>query len=223
MGNLLQAAIFDLDGVITDTAEYHYLAWRQLANSIGIDFDKDINEKLKGISRMESLELILQVGGKENSYSNEEKEVLAEEKNEVYKQLILNISEKDILVGIVAFLEQLKQNNVKIALASASKNAPAIINNLRLKQYFNEIVDVTKIKRGKPDPEIFLTAAKLVNVDPQNCIGIEDAKAGVEAIKGAGMFAVGVGLKESLGKADLLVSNTSELDYKEIARKFKAY
>lgn len=223
MGNLLQAAIFDLDGVITDTAEYHYLAWRQLANSIGIDFDKDINEKLKGISRMESLELILQVGGKENSYSNEEKEVLAEEKNEVYKQLIINISEKDILVGIVAFLEQLKQNNVKIALASASKNAPAIINNLKLKQYFNEIVDVTKIKRGKPDPEIFLTAAKMVNVDPQNCIGIEDAKAGVEAIKGAGMFAVGVGLKESLGKADLLVSNTSELDYKEIATKFKAY
>ncbi|QOY36903.1 beta-phosphoglucomutase [Anaerobacillus isosaccharinicus] len=223
MGKLLQAAIFDLDGVITDTAEYHYLAWRQLANSIGIDFDKDINEKLKGISRMKSLELILQVGGKENSYSNEEKEVLAEEKNEVYKQLIINISEKDILVGIVAFLEQLKQNNVKIALASASKNAPAIINNLKLKQYFNEIVDVTKIKRGKPDPEIFLTAAKMVNVDPQNCIGIEDAKAGVEAIKGAGMFAVGVGLKESLGKADLLVSNTSELDYEEIATKFKAY
>lgn len=223
MSDLLQAAIFDLDGVITDTAEYHYLAWKQLASSIEIDFDKALNEKLKGISRMESLELILKYGGKENAYTSDEKEALAAEKNSVYLLLIKEISEKDILPGIVPLLEQLKQNKVKIALASASKNAPAIIENLKLQRYFHCIVDVTQIKKGKPDPEIFLTAAKMLNVEPQNCIGIEDAKAGVEAIKEAGMFAVGIGPKESLGKADLLVSSTSELHYYEITSKYEAY
>jgi beta-phosphoglucomutase len=223
MDHQLKAVIFDLDGVITDTAEFHYLAWKQLANSIGIDFDKETNEKLKGISRMESLQLILQIGGKETAYSDADKDKLATEKNEVYKELIKNISEKDILPGIIELLEQLKKNNLKIALASASKNAPAIIDNLGLKNYFDCIVNVEEITNGKPDPEIFLTAAQILNVAYVACGGIEDAEAGVEAIKGAGMFAVGVGSQEALRKADYLVSRTSELKYEDIVAKFHAY
>lgn len=223
MKEKLQAVIFDLDGVITDTAEYHFLAWKQLANSIGIDLDKETNEKLKGISRMESLEMILKLGGKETAYSAADKEQLAADKNEVYVQLIKNISEKDILPGIVQLLTELKENNIQIALASASKNAPAIIENLKLRQFFDVIVDVEKIKKGKPDPEIFLTAAQLLSVFPESCIGVEDAEAGVDAIKGAGMFAVGVGDQDALGKADYLVSSTSELSFEEIVAKFNAY
>jgi beta-phosphoglucomutase len=216
----LKAVIFDLDGVITDTAEYHYIAWTYLANSLGINFDKETNEKLKGISRMESLEKILKLAEKETVYNDAEKLKLATEKNQYYQNLIKNISEKDILPGIVELLKKIKANDIKIALASASKNAPIIIERLGVHSYFDAIVDVGKIKKGKPDPEIFLKGAELLKTPNKACIGIEDAQAGVEAIKAANMFAVGVGSKEVLQKADYIVGTTSELIFEEIVQRF---
>jgi beta-phosphoglucomutase len=221
MDKLLKAVIFDLDGVITDTADYHYLAWKYLVNSLGIDFDKETNEQLKGISRMESLEMILELAGKATVYSDVEKVELTTKKNEFYKKSIKNISEKDILPGIVELLKKLKTNNIKIALASASENAPTIIESLKLGSYFDTIVDVRKIKKGKPDPEIFLKAAELLEVSIGACIGIEDAQAGVEAIKRANMFAVGVGSKVALQRADYIVETTKELNFEKIVEKFE--
>ncbi|WNF37522.1 beta-phosphoglucomutase [Bacillaceae bacterium IKA-2] len=220
MDNQLDAVIFDLDGVITDTAEYHYLAWKNLANSLGIDFDKKSNEQLKGISRMESLEMILKFDKKEALFSDAEKLEFATKKNQYYQVLIKDISKKDILPGIVELLEKLKANNIKIALASASKNAKVIIEGLGLRSHFDVIVDVEKIKKGKPDPEIFLKGADLLGVPIDRCIGIEDAQAGVEAIKAANMFAVGVGSKDALKRADYIVETTNQLVFEEIKKRF---
>jgi beta-phosphoglucomutase len=220
MDNQLDAVIFDLDGVITDTAEYHYLAWKNLANSLGIDFDKKSNEQLKGISRMESLEMILKLDKKEALFSDAEKLEFATKKNQYYQVLIKDISKKDILPGIVELLEKLKANNIKIALASASKNAKVIIEGLGLRSHFDVIVDVEKIKKGKPDPEIFLKGADLLGVPIDRCIGIEDAQAGVEAIKAANMFAVGVGSKDALKRADYIVETTNQLVFEEIKKRF---
>ena len=167
---MIDAFIFDLDGVITDTAEYHYLAWKELANKIGIEIDREFNETLKGVSRMESLERILVHGNKQN------------DKNMYYVSLIENITPKDILPGISKLLENIKSNNIKIGLASASKNANMVLNNLKLVNYFDFIADASKCKNSKPAPDIFLMALKGLNVEAKNCIGIEDAYSGIEAI-----------------------------------------
>lgn len=214
----VEAVIFDLDGVITDTAEYHYLAWKELAKELGISFDLTFNEKLKGVSRMDSLELILKHGGKQDYYTLEEKEALATKKNDHYKILITNITEKDILPGIEGFLKEITDRGYKLGLASASKNALTVMNALGITSTFNYIVDSSKIQNGKPDPEIFLTAAKALLVDPSHCIGVEDAASGVQAIKSAGMFAVGVGDQETLAQADIVVSSTKELKLETILK-----
>lgn len=219
----LQAFIFDLDGVITDTAEYHFLAWKELANSLNIEFDRESNEELKGISRMESLELILKSGGIDQTFNGEEKLNLATKKNDYYKQLIENITAKDILPGIIELLQNIKQNKLKIGLASASKNAPTVLERLELVDYFDAIVNVAEVKNGKPDPEIFLKAVEMLEVPVEDCVGVEDAEAGVRAIKSANMFAVGVGPESVLHKADLVVSTTKELIYEEIVNKFMNY
>ncbi|MCD7036527.1 beta-phosphoglucomutase [Metabacillus sp. GX 13764] len=216
----IEAFIFDLDGVITDTAEYHYLAWKGLAEEIGITFTKEDNEQLKGISRMESLELILKLGGREKDFSQEEKEQLAAKKNEHYVKLIETITPADILPGIEPLLEEIKKHGLKLGLASVSKNAFAVMESLGLKEEFDVIVDAAKIQKGKPDPEIFLTAAKLLNVEASACIGVEDAAAGVDSIKGAGMFAVGVGSEETLHKADVVYTGTELLSYDGILKEF---
>jgi beta-phosphoglucomutase len=218
--NHIRAVIFDLDGVITDTAEYHYLAWKQLAESIGIAIDRVFNEQLKGISRMESLERILQHGNKQHQFSAAEKERLADAKNKQYVELIKEITPGDILPGISQLLDELKENGIKIGLASASRNARAIIDRLELGGYFHYIIDAGTVTKGKPDPEIFLKVADALGVPYAHCVGIEDAEAGVEAIKSAGMFAVGVGRKEILAKADLIVQDTSQLRLKEIEHSF---
>ncbi|GAX89506.1 beta-phosphoglucomutase [Effusibacillus lacus] len=210
----LEAVIFDLDGVITDTAEYHYQAWKQLADEIGVPFDREFNEQLKGIGRLESLELILSRG--ELQLTEAEKIALADRKNENYKQLIESISPDDLLPGILTLLKQLRENGVKIGLASASKNAPAVLEKLGITQYFDAIADASKIKKGKPDPEIFLTAADLLGVPYRNCIGIEDAEAGIAAIKEAQMTAVGVGNRETLKHADWIVDTTVELTFERL-------
>jgi beta-phosphoglucomutase len=216
----LRAMIFDLDGVITDTAEYHYLAWKQLAEELGIPFDREFNEQLKGVSRMESLEKILARGNRQNAYTPEEKERLATKKNEHYKQLIGRITPADLLPGIPEFLKEVKGAGVKIALASASKNAPFVIERLQIGHYFDAMVDAATIKNSKPHPEIFLRAGELLSVDPSECVGVEDAEAGIEAIKRAGMFAVGVGTPEAMHQADLSFSSTRDLDFPRIRQAF---
>ncbi|MFO8070039.1 MAG: beta-phosphoglucomutase [Alkalibacterium sp.] len=208
---MIKGLIFDLDGVITDTAEYHYLAWKSLAKKMGIEMDREFNEQLKGISRMESLDLILKHGNKENDYSEEEKHELATQKNEEYKESIKQITPKDLLPGIEQLLKDAKDKGLGMALASASKNAPEIMKRLEIEDLFDGVVDPASLSAGKPDPEIFIKGAEMLGLDASECVGLEDAEAGVEAINGAGMFSVGVGSKDAMHKADYIVEDTREL------------
>ncbi|SDF31756.1 beta-phosphoglucomutase [Thermoanaerobacter thermohydrosulfuricus] len=205
-----RGVIFDLDGVITDTARYHYLAWKKLTDELGIYFDEVINERLKGVSRLQSLEIILEKSDKK--YSQEEKEYYANKKNEYYKEMIKRITPEDLLPGVERFIEELKKRGIKIAIASVSKNAFTVVENLKIRDQFDYIVDANEIKHGKPDPEIFLNAAKHLGIPPEKCIGIEDSAAGIAAIKKAGMFAVGVGNPETVKEADLILKDLSEAD-----------
>ena len=216
---ILKAVIFDLDGVVTDSAKYHYLAWKSLADELGIPFDEEYNEKLKGISRTESLELILKNGNSETKYSASEKEKLADRKNEHYKELIKEIKPSDMFPGIENFLSELKSHNIKTALASVSKNANFIIKQLQAEKYFDYIADAASVPNTKPFPDIFLVCAKNLGIQPSECIGIEDAKSGIEAIHRAGMLAVGVGTPSEMAEADLILS-TKELNLNHIPNKF---
>lgn len=218
--NELKAVIFDLDGVITDTAEQHYLAWKQLANDLGVPFDKEFNEKLKGVSRMESLQLILENGSLQNDFTDDEKIELAKKKNDHYVELIEEITPADILPGMKELLHELKENEIKVGLASASKNALSVLNRLEVTQFFDTIVDAATVINGKPDPEIFLKAARELNVEVKNCVGIEDAEAGVQSIKSAGMFAIGVGSPKAMAKADIIVQDTKVLTLDFIKERF---
>lgn len=218
----LEAVIFDLDGVITDTAEYHYLAWKALGEELNIPFTREFNESLKGISRMESLEKILVLGGREDDFTGEEKLLLADKKNVHYCRLIEGITTADILPGIFEFIVQIKQKGLKMGLASVSKNAFTVMDRLQLTNQFDTIVDAAAIKKGKPDPEIFLKAAEQLGVEQKACIGIEDAEAGIEAIKAARMFAVGIGKNNTLSKADLVYNRTSDVQFAEILDAFQA-
>lgn len=218
VGAGMRGIVFDLDGVLTDTAEYHYQAWKALGEKIGIPFDRAFNENLKGISRMDSLERILELGHKENDYTQAEKEVLASDKNEHYKELILEITPKDLLPGIKAFIEAAKARGLRLALASASKNGPVILERLGMTDYFEAVVDPSTLEHGKPDPEIFTKGAELLGLPAEECVGIEDAQAGIAAINAAGMFSVGVGSAESMKEADLFVESTADLDLDEIMR-----
>lgn len=215
---VLKGVIFDLDGVLTDTAEFHFRAWQDLGEKIGISFDRAFNENLKGISRMESLERILEHGGQAAAYSLAEKEALATEKNDDYKELIKEITPVDILPGVQKFLDDCRAAGLKLALASASKNGPDILANLGLTGYFDAIVDPATLAKGKPDPEIFLKGAAMLGLEPAECIGVEDAEAGITSINGAGMFSVGVGTPESMKDADLFVEKTADLDLAAIVR-----
>jgi len=198
------AVIFDLDGVLTDTAHYHYLAWKRLADSLGIAFDEAANEHLKGIDRMGSLDLIL--GDAAPAYSIERKLALADEKNDHYRQLIATMSPADLLPGARAALHAVRAAGLKTGLASVSKNASTVLERLGITNLFDDIVDAATIVRSKPDPEIFLTAAAHLAVDPPRCLGVEDAIAGVRAIKAAGMTALGIGDPAVLVEADRVIA-----------------
>lgn len=208
MTSRFKAVIFDLDGVITDTAHYHYLAWKRLAESQGVHFDHAFNENLKGIDRMGSLDLILASASR--TYSMEEKLALADEKNEHYKTLINTMSAADLLPGAVQALDAVRAAGLKIGLASVSKNAFTVLDHLGIADKFDYVVDAAKIARGKPDPEIFLKAAQELGVAPADCLGVEDAVAGVASIKGAGMYALGIGKPEVLTQADKVIPGLSE-------------
>lgn len=209
----MEAVLFDLDGVLTDTAEYHYQAWKQLADELGIAIDREFNETLKGVSRMDSLERILLHGKQADKFTDVEKEALATKKNTLYVEMIQQVSPKDIYPGIKELLSALKAHGVKIGLASASKNGPFLLKQMELVDYFDGIADPAVIAAGKPAPDIFLLAAQEVGATPSKCVGIEDAQAGIEAIKAAGMYGIGVGDKDILQGADYLVATTAELTY----------
>lgn len=211
--------VFDLDGVITDTANLHYIAWKDLAAMLDIEIDLAFNEKLKGISRMDSLEKILVHGGKENDFSLAQKETLAEEKNKHYVELLQDLTPKDLLTGVKEFLDSARSNQVPCVVASASKNAPFILQKLEVYDMFDAIVDPSTLSKGKPDPEIFIRAAEAIHVSPEEAVGFEDAQAGIEGIKACGMFAVGVETTEPLEQADLRVKHLNELSVADLLQK----
>lgn len=200
---IYKAVVFDLDGVITDTAHYHYLAWRELAHDLGLPFDAAFNERLKGIDRMGSLELILARSHK--TYTMEEKLALANRKNRQYQELIESMSPDDLLPGAMATLSAVRKADLMIGLASVSKNAFTVLERLGITDWFDYVVDATKLARSKPDPEIFLTAAANLAVAPHECIGVEDSVAGLQSIKAAGMYAIGVGDPAVLTQADRVI------------------
>ncbi|EAC9603361.1 beta-phosphoglucomutase [Listeria monocytogenes] len=210
MTTALKGVVFDLDGVITDTAHYHYLAWKKTAESIGIEFDEAFNENLKGVSRIDSLLLILRKDGRENDFTEEQIEALAADKNEFYVSLLQEITPADVLPGIKELIVDLKKQNLKCAIASVSKNARAVLSALEMEQEFDYIVDAAKITKSKPDPEIFVEACRGLGLETSEVVGIEDAQAGIEAINAAGIVSVGVG--SGLREADMTVKSTGLLD-----------
>jgi len=211
--------VFDLDGVITDTAKYHYIAWKELASEIGIEINLKFNEQLKGISRMDSLERILTLGNKNDAYTEVEKEALATKKNTHYVQLLQSLTPDDLLPGVKTFLDEAKAKNIPCAIASASKNAPFILDKLGVMQDFDTIVDPATLKKGKPDPEIFIQAALALGIEPSEAVGFEDAQAGIDGIKAAGMYAVGVYSGEELHGADVIVEKLTDLNIDELLAK----
>jgi beta-phosphoglucomutase len=200
----VKACLFDLDGVIVDTAVYHFQAWRRLANELGFDFTEHQNEQLKGISRMESLELILNWGGV--SLTEEEKIAWATKKNQWYLDLVMQMTPNEVLPGVPDFLKSLRENGIKIALGSASKNSKLILEKIQMLDYFDAIIDGNNITKGKPDPQVFLMGAEATGVQPTECVVFEDAVAGVQAAKAGGMKAVGVGSADILTEADIVIS-----------------
>lgn len=202
------AVIFDLDGVITDTAHYHYLAWKALAESEGVHFDHAFNENLKGVDRMGSLNLIL--AGSSKTYSMDEKLALAERKNNQYVELIATMSQADLLPGALEALSSVRAAGLKIGLASVSKNAFTVLDRLGIRDRFDYVVDAALIANSKPHPEIFLNAAAALGVAPADCLGVEDAVAGVASIKSAGMFALGIGSPAVLTQADRVIPSLAQ-------------
>lgn len=210
----LKACLFDLDGVIVDTAKYHYLAWKRLADELGFEFTEHDNERLKGVSRVRSLEILLEIGG--ITRSEEEKAAMATRKNEWYVDYIKSMDASEILPGVTDFLASLKLNGIKIALGSASKNARMILTNIGMLDAFDAIIDGNKTSEAKPDPEVFLLGAEALGVAAEECVVFEDAEAGVEAAIRASMHVIGIGSPEQLGAADFTIKQFTELKLKRV-------
>lgn len=203
MTKKFRAALFDLDGVLVDTAKYHYLAWKNLAHKLGFDFTEKDNERLKGVSRVRSLEILLEIG--HLTFDEETKDQLAAQKNEEYVNYIQKIDETELLPGARECLSALRARKVKIALGSASKNSMLILHNLKIMDLFDAVIDGDKAHRAKPDPQVFLLGAQELGVDPVDCVVFEDAEAGIQAAKAADMYVVGVGRADVLSAADRVV------------------
>ena len=204
--------IFDLDGVIVDTAKYHYLAWKNLANELGIEFTEADNEKFKGVSRKRCLELLLEMGN--ITVSKEQFDRWLEEKNDDYLKYISKMDKKEILPDVTKVLDYLKDKGIPMALGSASKNAVSILEKVALMPYFDAIVDGTQVTKAKPDPEVFLIAAIKLGAKRENCVVFEDALAGIEAANIAGMESIGIGDVKILSDADHGFNNFTEIDVK---------
>lgn len=214
MNNTTIACIFDLDGVLVDTAVYHYQAWKKLANSLGFDFSHAQNEQLKGVNRMRSLDMILNWGG--ITKTDAEKLELATLKNTWYVDMINKMSASEVLTGSLELLEELKAKGIKIALGSASKNSGLILERTNLTHFFDAIVDGNSVTTSKPDPEVFLKGAELLSTAPENCIVFEDAAAGVQAAIAANMPVVGVGEAENLPGTDLIIKDLAGVTVDEL-------
>ncbi|MDR6966512.1 beta-phosphoglucomutase [Flavobacterium arsenatis] len=205
-----KAFIFDLDGVIVDTAKYHYLAWQKIANQLGIEFTPEHNEELKGVSRVRSLDIILELGKIEADQEHKDKWLV--QKNEDYLSYLVDMDESEILSGVVPVLKFLKENNQLIALGSASKNARPILEKTGIISYFDAIVDGNDVTNAKPDPEVFLRAAQLLNVAPENAIVFEDSVAGVQAANIASMTSVGIGEVKVLHEAKFIFPDFTHIE-----------
>jgi len=210
----IKGCIFDLDGVIVDTAKYHYLAWKKLATMLNIDFTEEDNERLKGVSRMASLDIILEIGNR--VYDEKTKEEYASLKNKWYLDYINRMMPDEILPGSLEFISELKFSGIKVALGSASRNTPLILERLGIGSLFDSIADGNVVSKAKPDPEVFLTAAKMIGVPPEECIVFEDAVAGVEAALKAGMGCVGIGSEKTLKDAHFVVSGLDKMNLRKL-------
>ena len=205
----MRAAIFDLDGVIVDTAKYHYLAWKRLARQYGFDFTETDNERLKGVSRVRSLEILLEIGGL--TFDEAEKEKMAAQKNEWYIDYIRHMGASEILPGAAEYLKAIRAKGIKTALGSASKNAPLILERLGISELFDVVIDGNQVSKAKPDPEVFLRAAGELKIPPAACVVFEDAEAGIQAALQAGMGAVGIGKPSMLRAADMVIGGLWQL------------
>ncbi|HBG86193.1 MAG TPA: beta-phosphoglucomutase [Marinilabiliaceae bacterium] len=207
---MIKACLFDLDGVIVDTAKFHYIAWKELAGEMGFEFSEADNERLKGVSRMASLDILLEIGGITKTES--EKEALAHKKNEHYVSFINKMEPDEILPGAKEFLLECRKAGIATALGSASKNAMTILDRLQLHELFDAIIDGNSTSKAKPDPEVFLKGAQALNIEPEYCVVFEDAEAGVEAALAAGMKCVGIGSPEVLAKAHLVIEGLHQMN-----------
>lgn len=214
--NTRKAFIFDLDGVIVDTAKHHYLAWKKLANGLGFDISENQNEQLKGVSRVKSLEKILQWGNVQLAQDKFMEQMAM--KNDNYLSYVSTMTSEDLLPGVAPVIDYLYQNNIPFALGSASKNARNILERTELIQKFDAIVDGNEVSKAKPNPEVFLIAAERLKVEPENCFVIEDAVAGIQAANAANMTSIGIGDKDVLQEADFIFSNFSEIDLEFIKK-----
>ena len=210
----LRGCIFDLDGVIVDTAKYHFMAWRRLAKELGFEFTLEDNEALKGVSRMASLEILLNKGG--ISVGDQEKEMLAARKNGWYVEFISGMKPDEILPGSVQLLKALRKAGILTAIGSASKNAGTILDGIGLREMFDVIIDGNKISSAKPDPEVFLKGAAEMNLSPSQCVVFEDAQAGIEAAIAGGMRCVGVGSPDLLGRADIVIPDLRKITINQL-------
>jgi beta-phosphoglucomutase len=204
------ACIFDLDGVIVDTARYHFLAWKRLTDQLGIHFTEEDNERLKGVSRIASLDIILGIG-KVNADENLKHEY-ATRKNQWYIEYISKMTPDEILPGSLTFIKELRNAGIRVAIGSASKNTPMILKRVGISDLFDAVADGNIVKRAKPDPEVFIKAAELVDIEPKRCVVFEDAVAGVQAALNAGMICIGIGSPEILKKAHFVISGLNEMN-----------
>ncbi len=208
----IKAFIFDLDGVLTDTAEYHFQAWKRLADEEGISFAREDNEKLRGVSRRASLELVL----KGRMLSEDKMQEFMDRKNSYYQASIKSISEKDLLPGTISLLQELKSKQFRLALASASKNAPQVIEGLGIASFFEVIADGNSVEKTKPAPDLFLYTAEKLAIAPEFCIVVEDAEAGIAAAQAAGMATIGIGPAERVGAADYIYPSVAAIRLRDI-------
>lgn len=213
---MIKACIFDLDGVIVDTAHYHFLAWKRLAHELGFELTPTDNERLKGVSRMKSLEIVLELGGVKAS--EEERERLATKKNTWFQEYVEQMAPEEIFPGVKQLIRDLKKNGLKVGLASSSKNAGTVIKQLDIANEFDAMVDGTMVVHSKPHPEIFLSIAKELGIAPEYCLVFEDAEAGVEAALSAGMKCVGVGSHKQLYLAHRVVAKTAQFQVADLTQ-----
>jgi beta-phosphoglucomutase len=215
--SMIRAVLFDLDGVLVSTDEYHYRSWKKLSKEEGFDFfDHEFNHKFRGVARMECVEIITKASGKH--YTPEQKQELADRKNKYFADSLSTVTTEVLLPGALSTLQELKKRGIKVAVASNSRNAKTIIEQSKIKDFLDTIVDGYDIKNSKPDPEVFLLAAKNVGIPPSECLVVEDAVAGIESARRAGMKALGIGTKERLPNVDVVIPDLSAISVDDLLK-----